>query len=60
MNSRQVIRRLEDKGWVLVRTKGNHHQFKHPDRRELLTVPHPRRDLPAGTLKAIKRLAGWS
>lgn len=60
VNSREVIRRLEREGWQLVRTKGSHHQFKHPGRPGLVTVPHPRRDFPAGTLRAIYRQAGWS
>jgi predicted RNA binding protein YcfA (HicA-like mRNA interferase family) len=60
MDSRQVMRRLRDDGWQLVRTKGSHHQFKHPIKPGLVTVPHPKRDLPAGTLKAIFKQAGWS
>ena len=60
MDSREVIRKLKADGWVLVRTKGSHHQFKHPDRPGLVTVPHPKRDFPAGTLKAIMKQAGWS
>ena len=60
MNSREIIARLRADGWVLVRTKGSHHQFKRPGEHGLITVPHPRKDFPAGTLKAIKRQAGWS
>jgi predicted RNA binding protein YcfA (HicA-like mRNA interferase family) len=60
MRSRDVIRRLESEGWVLVRTKGSHHQYRHPTRPGLVTVPHPKRDLPAGTLRSIARQAGWS
>lgn len=55
-----MIRRLKQDGWILVRTKGSHHQFKHPEKPGLVTVPHPKRDLPAGTLKAIFKAAGWS
>lgn len=60
MNSRDVIRRLEREGWRRVASKGSHHQYKHPDRPGRVTVPHPKRDLPKGTLKAIYRQAGWS
>ena len=60
MNSRQVIKRLEADGWVHVRTKGSHRQFKHPDRPRLVTVPHPKKDFPAATLRAIMKQAGWS
>jgi len=60
MNSRQIIRRLERDGWRLVRTKGSHRQYKHPDKPGLVTVPHPRRNIPKGTLRSIFKQAGWS
>jgi len=60
MSSREVIQRLERDGWRLVRTKGSHRQYKHPDRPGLVTVPHPKRELPAGTLRSIFKQAGWS
>ncbi|HTV47403.1 MAG TPA: type II toxin-antitoxin system HicA family toxin [Phycisphaerae bacterium] len=58
MDSRQIIRVLIDDGWTLVRTKGSHHQFKHPNKPGLVTVPHPRKDFPKGTLRSIYRQAG--
>ena len=60
MDSRELIKRLQQGGWALVRTKGSHHQFKHPTRAGLLTVPHPKRDLPIGTARAILKQAGLS
>ena len=57
MDSRELIKRLQQDGWDLVRTKGSHHQFKHPTKPGLLTVPHPKRDLPIGTVKAILKQA---
>jgi predicted RNA binding protein YcfA (HicA-like mRNA interferase family) len=57
--SREVVRRLIADGWLLVRTKGDHHQFKHPARPGLVTAPHPKKDLPIGTLRSIYRQAGW-
>jgi len=30
MKVREVIRMLEQDGWVLVRTRGSHRQYKHP------------------------------
>lgn len=59
MNSRDVIRQLAAEGWVLARTKGSHHQYRHPHRSGLVTVPHPKRDLPIGTLRSIAKQAGW-
>ena len=33
-------------------SKGSHHQLKHADGR-LVTVAHPRKDIPIGTLRNI-------
>lgn len=57
-NSRQIIKMLEADGWVLMRTVGSHHQFRHPTKPGLVTVPHPKRDLPTGTVKSIFKQAG--
>ncbi len=58
MDSRTVIRRLEEEGWRLVRVRGSHHHFRHPERPGVVTVPHPRKDLPPGTLRSIERQSG--
>jgi predicted RNA binding protein YcfA (HicA-like mRNA interferase family) len=61
VSSRNVIRRLLSEGWVLDRTRGSHHIYKHPDRPGgLVVVPHPKKDLPKGTLRNIMKAAGWS
>ena len=59
MDSRSLIKKLEADGWVLVRVKGSHHQFKHPTKPGLVTVKHPDGDIPAGTLHSIRKQAGW-
>lgn len=58
-NSRDIIRRLEKDGWILIRTKGSHSQFKLPGTGAVLTVPHPKKDLPLGTVRAIYKTANW-
>ncbi|WP_316979332.1 type II toxin-antitoxin system HicA family toxin [Shumkonia mesophila] len=58
MDSRQIIKTLEAAGWQHKRTTGSHWHFWHPARRVLVTVPHPKRDLPTGTVKAIERQSG--
>jgi predicted RNA binding protein YcfA (HicA-like mRNA interferase family) len=58
MDSRELIRRLTAAGWIEVRQRGSHKQFKHPDRTALVTVPGPRRDIPIGTLRSIARQSG--
>jgi len=59
MHSRDVIKRLMADGWVRNHVKGSHYQFKHPCKPGKVTVPHPNRDLPVGTLHNIYRQAGW-
>lgn len=58
MNSRELVRVLEANGWRKVAQKGSHVQFKHPDKPGRVTVPHPKKDLPLGTLRSIEKQAG--
>ncbi|MEB0140323.1 MULTISPECIES: type II toxin-antitoxin system HicA family toxin [unclassified Undibacterium] len=58
MNSKELIRMLEEDGWRHVRTTGSHHHFKHPTKPNLLTVPHPKKDLPIGTVHSILKKTG--
>lgn len=57
MNSRELIRALEADGWRLARVRGSHHQFKHPQKPGVVTVPHPKKDLGVGLVKAIRKQA---
>ncbi len=58
MNSREIIAALTWDGWRSVAQKGSHIQFKHPTKSGRVTVPHPERDIPAGTLRGIERQSG--
>ncbi len=58
-DSRKIVQRLQKEGWIQVRVRGSHHVFRHPERETLLVVPHPRKDLPLGTVRNIYRSAGW-
>jgi predicted RNA binding protein YcfA (HicA-like mRNA interferase family) len=60
MTSREVIRRLELAGWRLRKAKGSHHHFVHPTRPGKVTVKHPAKDIPIGTLGSIERQSGVS
>ena len=55
MDSRDVIRELKKDGWYEVNQVGSHKQFKHPTKKGRVTVPHPKRDIPPGTLKSIEK-----
>lgn len=49
---------IQADGWVLVGVRGSHHQFKHPTKPGRVTITHPRKDLPPGTLNSIRKQAG--
>jgi predicted RNA binding protein YcfA (HicA-like mRNA interferase family) len=58
VSSRVVIAKLKGDGWYHVRTKGDHHHFAHRVKPGIVTVPHPKKDIPIGTLKSIERQSG--
>lgn len=58
MDSREIIKRLKEDGWFEITQSGSHKQFKHPVKPGRVTVPSPRKDIPAGTLRSIEKQAG--
>jgi predicted RNA binding protein YcfA (HicA-like mRNA interferase family) len=56
-SSRELIKMLTRDGWVLVNVAGDHHQYKHPTKPGRVTIPHPRKDMPAGTANSILKQA---
>lgn len=58
MNSKDIIKALKKDGWKEVAKVGSHTQFKHPAKKGRVTVPHPKKDLPIGTIKSIEKQSG--
>ena len=58
MNSREIIKAISKAGWIHAATKGSHWQFTHPTLPGRVTVPHPKGDLPIGTLRSIEKQSG--
>jgi predicted RNA binding protein YcfA (HicA-like mRNA interferase family) len=58
MDSKKIIRALRAAGWVHDRTRGSHHVLVNPATGRIAVVPHPRRDLPIGTVKKLERDTG--
>lgn len=56
-DSRKIIQRLRKEGFNLVATVGSHHKFRRRD--QTVTIPHPKKDLPKGTVRSIYKQAGW-
>ena len=57
-SSRDIILLLIADGWHEVAQTGSHKHFKHPTKRGKVTVPHPKRNLPIGTVKSIEKQSG--
>lgn len=56
---RDIIEAIEEVGWVYVRTKGSHRQYKREGSTDVVTIPgKPSEDMPEGTLTAVCRKAG--
>jgi predicted RNA binding protein YcfA (HicA-like mRNA interferase family) len=60
LKPRQVIRFLEQNGFVLDHTSGSHFIFYHPTSRRRAVVPNHNRDMPKGTLLSLLREAGFT
>ena len=61
VTGRQLIGALHTDGFLLVRSRGSHHIYRHPDRRRVLVAYHRLGDtFPIGTLKAMIEDAGWT
>jgi len=58
MNSGEVVKLIHAAGWRRIRISGSHHHFRHAFKAGLVTIPHPKRDLPPGTLNSILKQAG--
>jgi len=58
VSSREILAKLKAHGWSVVAQKGSHVQLKHSAQPGRVTVPHPEKDLPIGTVKSIERQSG--
>ncbi|MFV1573687.1 type II toxin-antitoxin system HicA family toxin [Phaeobacter sp. JH20_30] len=56
-SSKKIIKRLESEGFTKVSQNGSHVKLRKDGR--TVIVPHPKRDLPTGTARAIAKDAGW-
>lgn len=56
---RDILNRLADDGWYIVKQEGSHRQLKHSTKPGRVTVAgHPGDDLAPGTLNSILKQAG--
>ena len=60
MKVRDIIKKVEKDGWILVRTRGSHRQYKHPTKPGLITIAgKPNDDLAPGTLNSVLKQGGY-
>jgi predicted RNA binding protein YcfA (HicA-like mRNA interferase family) len=57
MNGKQVITKLNQHGWQVLRIRGSHHQLGKADLRTTVPV-HGKQDLGIGIIKKIERDTG--
>lgn len=55
--SKQVIKLLQKKGFLLDHSTGSHYIFRHPRSKARVTIPFHHKDIPKGTLNSILRQA---
>ena len=56
----EVIKLLEADGWILVASKGDHRQYKHPQKKGKVTIRgHKNEVLSQFLLNSIWKQAGW-
>lgn len=55
---KELIRILEQHGFILDRAKGSHQIFIHPLSRKRIVIPLHNKDLPKGTFHSILKQAG--
>jgi predicted RNA binding protein YcfA (HicA-like mRNA interferase family) len=61
MKYRDLIKKIEETGWVHESTRGSHMQFGHPTLPDKVTIPGGgklSREVPRGTLHSILKQAG--
>lgn len=57
MDFRSIIKALQRDGWFEVNQASSHKQFRHPTKKGRVTIPHPKTDMPIGTMKSIEKQA---
>jgi predicted RNA binding protein YcfA (HicA-like mRNA interferase family) len=58
MTAKELLKLLHKDGWYDVETQGSHIQLKHSIKKEKVTVPSHKGDMPIGTVNSVLKQAG--
>lgn len=59
MNGKQIIKRLQKEGWVLIKTNGSHYMMQNIELNKKVPIPvHSSKDIKIGTIKSIEKQTG--
>ena len=59
MKIRDIIKIIEQDGWFMIRIRGSHRQFKHKNKKGVITIAgHLNDELAKGTLNSILKQSG--
>ena len=58
MKSSELIKLLEEDGWVIKRIKGSHHQLRKEGVPFVITISHPTKDLSKHQINDAKKKSG--
>ena len=58
MKPKELMKILEADGWLLIRVRGSHHMYRHPNKPGMLIAPFHNNDMRPGTVNQILKDAG--
>ncbi len=58
MTPKEMIKLLEQNGFVFIRANGSHRYYKNPNTKKSATVPYHNKELKKGTEQRILKDAG--
>jgi len=61
VTGKELLRVLERSGWHVVHVRGSHHQLKHTETGQKITIPvHGKNDLKRGLLHSVLKEIGMT
>ncbi len=58
-DTRKVVTRLQQEGWIARKGKGDHMNFFKPGNPDLITIDTGKKEVDKNIYRRIKKTAGW-